>query len=291
MDPTNLLNALMGGGVRGTSPLGSLLGGLIGGRPQGGFGGGLADSGGAAGYGQPGFGSLTEMLGGAGRGGGGHPLGALLGSLLGAGRGMGGGGMGGGMGGGLGGLLGGSGGGGFGPRMGGDMLGQLAGGLFGGGGRMGGGLGGGLGRMGGMAVLGGLAAQLLKMLGQAGAQSPEATAAALGDADKAAVDAKADLMVRAMIEAAKADGIVDDAERASILGKLGEAGLSDAEKRYVEARIAAPADVDGLIAQVHDQQTAAEVFTASLLAIQVDTDAERHYLQRLAERLGLEKAA
>lgn len=43
-----------------------------------------------------------------------------------------------------------------------------------------------------------------------------------------------------------------------------------------------------MAAQIPNPVVAAEVYAASLFAIEVDTEAERDYLQRLAERLGLE---
>ena len=49
-----------------------------------------------------------------------------------------------------------------------------------------------------------------------------------------------------------------------------------------------PLDLEGLAAQVRSPQAAAEVYAASLLAIEVDTPAERDYLRRLAGSLGLD---
>ena len=49
----------------------------------------------------------------------------------------------------------------------------------------------------------------------------------------------------------------------------------------------APLDLDGLVAEVKTPAIAAQVYAASLLAIEVDTDEERHYLQVFASRLGL----
>ena len=49
----------------------------------------------------------------------------------------------------------------------------------------------------------------------------------------------------------------------------------------------------GLLGGVLDamQKGAAQVYAASLLAIEVDTDAERNYLQQLAQRIGLQPAS
>ena len=47
-------------------------------------------------------------------------------------------------------------------------------------------------------------------------------------------------------------------------------------------------DLQGIIAEAAvSQELAAEVYAASLLAIEVDTPAEQQYLQQLAEGLGL----
>ena len=107
------------------------------------------------------------------------------------------------------------------------------------------------------------------------------------EADSEATRAKAALLIRAMIEAAKADGAIDADERQAILGKLAAAGCGDEERAFVERAMASPPDLEGLVSQVRDQQTAMEVFTASMLAISVDNDQERQYLRTLAQRLGL----
>jgi len=97
----------------------------------------------------------------------------------------------------------------------------------------------------------------------------------------------AKLMIRAMIQAAKADGEIDAAERATILSHLEDA--SDEELAFVTAALDAPADVMGLAAQVGDHAKA-QVYSASLMAITVDTDAEKAYLKGLAAALGLDAA-
>lgn len=104
-------------------------------------------------------------------------------------------------------------------------------------------------------------------------------------------EAKAFLLAKAMIAAAKADGEIDDDERLNILNSLAEAGVNPTTRRWVEDEMAAPLDIDALVSEVNSPQTAGEVFTASLMAIKVDTDAERSYLAVLADRLGLAPAA
>jgi uncharacterized membrane protein YebE (DUF533 family) len=49
-----------------------------------------------------------------------------------------------------------------------------------------------------------------------------------------------------------------------------------------------PIDIDSIIRQVSSPELAVQVYAASLLAIEVDTAAERSYLRDLAGRLGLD---
>ena len=89
----------------------------------------------------------------------------------------------------------------------------------------------------------------------------------------------------AMIQAAKADGHIDDAERAAILARVGE--LEGAAKAFLDTELAAPIDVDRVAALATNQQEAAHLYAASLLAMDPDQPIERAYLAALAERLHL----
>ncbi|MEL6168048.1 MAG: DUF533 domain-containing protein [Pseudomonadota bacterium] len=102
-----------------------------------------------------------------------------------------------------------------------------------------------------------------------------------------AMESNAKLMIRAMIQAAKADGEIDDDERARILEHLGE--IDDEERAFVEAELAKPADVAALAAETGDQMKA-QVYATSLMAVRVDTASEASYLDGLAAALGLTDA-
>ena len=168
-------------------------------------------------------------------------------------------------------------------------LGALAGTLLGGGrGAVGGGL---------LAVLGSLAYSALQSGGQAastpvsgasgGYGRPGATPAAMTEDD---VQHTATLVLRSMIQAAKADGQIDAAEIERITGKINEGDPADAaEARAFELQqMGGPADLAGVVREVRSPVEAAEASGAALLAIEVDTPAEREYLARLAKELGLE---
>jgi uncharacterized membrane protein YebE (DUF533 family) len=99
---------------------------------------------------------------------------------------------------------------------------------------------------------------------------------------------RAVLMIRAMIAAANADGVIDETERNRILKKLEAVNLSDEEHSFIVKELLSPADLDQIAAQVDSMETAENVYTVSLLAIDIDTDAERTYMRTLANKLGLD---
>jgi uncharacterized membrane protein YebE (DUF533 family) len=101
----------------------------------------------------------------------------------------------------------------------------------------------------------------------------------------------ATLTIRAMINAAKADGRIDPQEAQRLVGKMQEDGVSEQERRFVLAEMQKPMETDAIVRAVPNEQAAAQIYTASLMAIQVDTDAERQYLQALASKLGLNQHA
>jgi uncharacterized membrane protein YebE (DUF533 family) len=93
-----------------------------------------------------------------------------------------------------------------------------------------------------------------------------------------------------MIGAAKADGIIDDAERQRILDRLQDA--SPEERAFVEAEMQKPLNPDDWLTDMPvDPNLAAQIYTASMLAIELDTSAEVKYFKALARRLNLEESA
>ena len=97
------------------------------------------------------------------------------------------------------------------------------------------------------------------------------------------------LLIRAMIAAANADGLIDEQERAAVLGELKSAGLSAQEEEFINRELDSPSSIDSLLPQVSRPDLAREVYAVSLLAIEVDTKAERDYLSYLRTRLSLDE--
>jgi uncharacterized membrane protein YebE (DUF533 family) len=174
-------------------------------------------------------------------------------------------------------------------------IGALAGMLFGGGGGAARGAVGG----GALALLGTLAMNALKSWGEGTASDPEQLAKSAplgvrepqGPAEERELEARALLIVRSMINAAKADGQIDPQELQRIVGRMQADGADSEERRFVEAELAKPADLDAIVREATTPEVAMQVYAASLLAIEVDTPAERSYLHTLADRLGLPREA
>jgi len=94
-------------------------------------------------------------------------------------------------------------------------------------------------------------------------------------------------MVRAMIAASAADGLIDAAERERIVERARGAGDDADTLAFLQTELDNPVSVEQLIAQT-PRSWAEQVYSASALAIAIDTEAERAYLQRLGNGLGLD---
>jgi len=258
MNISDLLGAMVQSGISPSS--GDRMKNALG----GGSGGGLLES-------------LSGMLGGQSPQGGG--LGAILGQALGGGSGSGG------LGGVLGNVLNDAG-----TAVGGKQnlalggLGALAGALLGGGGKsVGGALGGGV-----MALLGTMAYQALKGAGSQQPEVPLGLQEPQSAAERQQLERHSEIVLKAMINAAKADGQIDQGEMQRIVGKLQESGMGKEAQQYVLTEMTKPLDTQALLAAAKGQPAlAAQVYAASLLAIEVDTPAEKKYLDQLAAGLGI----
>ena len=163
-------------------------------------------------------------------------------------------------------------------------LGALAGSLLGGGGgSVKGAIGGGV-----MAVLGAMAYSAFKGTGSSGSEEmPVGLRQPENPQQEEELEQGAELVLKAMINAAKADGEIDATEIQRILGKLEEAGADSDARDFVINEMNKPMDLSSIVAAAKGRpQLAAQIYAASLLAIEVDTPAERQYMQQLAGGLG-----
>jgi uncharacterized membrane protein YebE (DUF533 family) len=159
-------------------------------------------------------------------------------------------------------------------------------------------------KVGGLALIGGLAYKAWQNHKQgtgapAAAQGPVAAEQVVADVpqgtgflpapgDEQGVQQLSQLIVRAMISAAKADGQVDPRESQMILQQVNGLPLDEAAKAFLFAEYSRPLDLEGLVAAVDSPEHAAEVYAASVLVAHPASPAEQFYLDSLARGLRLE---
>ncbi len=97
-------------------------------------------------------------------------------------------------------------------------------------------------------------------------------------------------LIRAMVAAAHADGVVDETERAKISDRIMLAGIDDETGAFLRAEIENPIDMGDLVALAQTDAQKMELYTASRLAVDADGRADRGYLDMLAGRLKLPDA-
>lgn len=260
MDAVKILGSLLSSGAlssgSGSNVLGNLLGSALGAGSQG--SGGMGDM-------------LGSLLGGQQQGGSG--VGGMLGSLLGGGQQQ--------SGGGIGGMLG--------SMLGGQQQTQQSGGmadmlgnLLGGGGQSPAGS-----SMGGLGnLLGGAVSKFAQTQNPSG---PNLTGNFLPQGyDQNEAEEQAKLIIRAMINSAKADGKIDQQEQDNIIAKMGDIDAEEAE--FIRSEFQAPLDVEGFVRSV-PRGMEQQIYTLSLAAIDLDTQQEAQYLHQLAQGFGISQEA
>lgn len=97
-------------------------------------------------------------------------------------------------------------------------------------------------------------------------------------------------MIRVMIAATHADGVLDTQEEEAILAKLKDSGLTAEEKMFMINELHSPQTVDQLAAGVTEPKLANALYSLAANSIAIDTPAERAWLDELAARLNISKA-
>ncbi|WP_123094702.1 tellurite resistance TerB family protein [Marinomonas hwangdonensis] len=95
------------------------------------------------------------------------------------------------------------------------------------------------------------------------------------------------ILIRAMISAAKADGHIDAAERTRIEQQIKDLGIGTEEQQFLVEQLQATSDPISIARLSENEEQATEIYLVSLLAVDIDTDEERRYLDRLGDALHL----
>lgn len=94
-------------------------------------------------------------------------------------------------------------------------------------------------------------------------------------------------LIQVMAAAAHADGVMDADEERAVLDKLRGAELTQEEKMFLLDELHRPKSIDVLVEGITDPGVARTMYMLALATIDIDTEAERAWLDTLASGLGI----
>lgn len=151
-------------------------------------------------------------------------------------------------------------------------------------------------KFGGVAAIGGLAWKAYNdwSTQQAGA-APEAAISEplrdpgipVGELSSPEASARSELLIRAMIAAARIDGHIDEREQELIEDRLRSLGLEQDFSRLLISEMSEPVDAARVAGFSDSAEAAAEIYLASAMVVDGETPAGRSYLDSLAGSLEL----
>jgi uncharacterized membrane protein YebE (DUF533 family) len=149
-------------------------------------------------------------------------------------------------------------------------------------------------KLGGLALIGGLAYKALQNYQSgkpliAGAMPDIAEAPRGSGFETAAVTQQAAVLyLKTMIAAAAADGRIDAVEQQKIMGNLKQLGIDREAEEFLANELNNPATAEQIAAAVTSEEEAVQVFTAARIAVDLDNEEEHAFLVKLAGSLGLD---
>jgi len=142
-------------------------------------------------------------------------------------------------------------------------------------------------KTGGLMALGGLAWQAYKSYQDSTPESAPQLQKEAFDLDPEVSAEEVDLVVKAMIAAAHADGQLDDTERHRIWDHALKSGFSTSQLEALSQEINHPVGIAQLAVMANGMEQKIEVYTASRLLIAEGHERGDAYLRGLADALGL----
>jgi uncharacterized membrane protein YebE (DUF533 family) len=146
-------------------------------------------------------------------------------------------------------------------------------------------LGGGALKLGSLAALGTVAYKAYQSYTAKKAGTAAPVTAALAAPEGTSLDA--DILLRGMIGAAKADGHIDAAERTAIIAELGKLGLANEATAMIDMELKSTSTIADLASAVKNEHQAAELYALSAAVVGEQSAAERSYLADLAKALNI----
>ena len=143
---------------------------------------------------------------------------------------------------------------------------------------------------GGLAALGVLAYKAYGNWQASQASAPKGEPQTLDRLPPAQVEQHSQAILKALVAAAKADGHVDERERALIEGEFVKLTPDQALRHWLHAELNKPLDPADVARAASTPEMAAEMYIASVMLVDEEHFMERAYLDELARQLGLDPA-
>ncbi|WP_367599646.1 tellurite resistance TerB family protein [Pseudomonas fulva] len=122
---------------------------------------------------------------------------------------------------------------------------------------------------------------------QANQQAPTSEPQTVDRVPAAQVEQHSQAVLRALVAAAKADGHVDERERALIEGEFTRLDGDREVQQWLHAELDKPLDPAEVARSAQTPEIAAEMYLASVMMVDQENYMERAYLDELARQLGL----
>ncbi|MGJ0485271.1 MAG: tellurite resistance TerB family protein [Methylomicrobium sp.] len=101
-----------------------------------------------------------------------------------------------------------------------------------------------------------------------------------------AIEQRGKTLLRAMIAAAKADGMLDDKEKELITQQMAKLNLGDSANLFME-ELNKPVDIKAVAAGADSPSAAAEIYLISRAVVDMNNGQERNFMDQLSKELGL----
>ena len=141
-------------------------------------------------------------------------------------------------------------------------------------------------KLGSLAAIGGVAYKAYQNW-QTQSGNTDDAGTSVAELSGSSADSRSMTLLKAMISAAKADGHIDDQEQAKISEQIGQMGFKADDLTSIKAELEKPVDLAELAKAADSPATAAEIYLASMLVLDLKNQQERTYLQQLARELKL----
>jgi uncharacterized membrane protein YebE (DUF533 family) len=102
-----------------------------------------------------------------------------------------------------------------------------------------------------------------------------------------AAEERSQILVKAMIAAAKSDGKMSDDETDTINQQINKLGLGDNIESVLKAGVVTPLSAKSVAKMADDKEIAAEIYIVSMLVTNIENEKEKKYMDSLAGALEL----